>query len=341
MKRAVFVFLLIGIIAGGAFAQIRFGASAYVGVQFESPFSETQARETVSIVHRKEGPSNLDFFMIGTRDNFGFRLDLNYQVAADVPVRLDGLYGWANLFNDSLNLAFGQISNGRWVSNLDADHIVTFDEISGFRVSYNVPILPGLNVGAAFPAEGLTNEDFDLHRFARRIIFGASYVHPMFNTVFAYDLGANTRMLFGFNLAGIGIMSSAGLQAVVSNLATWDNRILSGEVQLRERVEFRLTRELSVSLLSAQTFFGNEYRDTFLLFNLGFAYRVNPIVTLFLSGEISSPDYFETNTYKITPSIEIGLGGMGLLYIEYQLELGRYRMDSFHRVSIGLDLRIF
>jgi len=341
MKRAVLVFFLFGILVGGAFAQITFGASAYVGIQLESPFSDTHTSETVSATHRTEGPSNLDFFMTGSRDNLGFRLDLNYQIAAQDTVRLDGLYGWANLFDNSLNLAFGRISNGRWVSVLDADHKMTFDEITGFRVAYDVPLVPGLNIGAAFPAEGLTDEEYDLEKFFRRVIFGASYIHPLFTAVFAYDLGSNTRMLFGFNLAGFGSLTSAGIQVVVRNMATWDNRILTGELQVRERVEFRITREFSVSALASQTFFGHPDRDTALLFNLTASYRLHPIVTAFLSGEISSPDYFETNTYKIRPSLEFALGGAGFLYVEYELELGRYRMDSFHRFGIGLNVRVF
>jgi len=341
MKRAFFIFFLFGVFTAGAFAQITFGATAYVGIQVESPFSDTHTSETVSATHRREGPSNIDFFMVGTRDNMGFRLDLNYQIAAEDPVRLDGLYGWTNLFDNSLNLAFGRISNGRWVSVLDADHKMTFDEITGFRVAYDVRLLPGLNVGVAFPAEGLTDEEYDLEKFFRRVVFGASYVHPLFTAVFAYDLGSNTRMLFGLNLAGFGSLTSAGIQMVVSNMATWDNRILTGQIQLRERVEFRITREFSVALLASQTFFGHPDRDTALLFNLTASYRFNHIITAFLSGEISSPDYFETNTYKIRPSLEFAMGGAGFLYVEYELELGRYRMDSFHRFGIGLNIRIF
>jgi len=341
MKRAAFLFLLFGIIAGGAFAQVTFGGEAFVGIQLETPFSDTNQKETVGLTHRDEGASKLNFFTTASRENYGLKLDLTYQVAAENPVSLNGLYGWARVLDKSMKLTLGQISDGIWVSNLDADHEVTFDEISGLRVDYNVPLLKGLNIGAAFPANGLTDEDFDLEKMPKKVIFGASYVHYLFNAVFAYDLGSNTRMLFGFNFTGIDDLTSAGVQMKVSNMATWEDRVYSGEIQLLEKVGYRIIRPLNVSMLFGQTIFGNPDKDVFLLFNLTTSYRLFPKLTAYVSGEISSPDYFETNTYKVKPGLEFSLGGMGLLYMEYELELAKYKTDSFHRFGIGMEIKAF
>ena len=340
MKRAIFVLLLLGVLAVGAFAQISFSGEAYAGVMLESPFSETNSKQTVELTHRDEGAPKFNFVAAAARENYGIKLDLTFQTTN--PISLNGIYGWVNFLDKSLNLTMGQISDGLWVSSLDSDHEETFDEISGFRVDYNVPLLKGLNVGAAFSAEGLTDDEFNLDKFAKQIMFGASYVHYLFNTVLAYDLGGNTRMLFGFNFTGIDDLTSAGVQMKVSNIATWENRLVGGEIQLFEKLGYRIMRPLNVSLLLGQTFYGKKPdKDTFLLFNLAVSYRLLPNLTAYLSGEISSPDYFETNTYKIKPSLEYTLGGPALLYVEYELELGKYKMDSFHRFGFGMDIKAF
>ena len=341
MKKAVFIFLLLGILAGGAFAQVTFGGKAYAGIQLEKPFSDTNKKETVSFTHRSEGAPKLDFFTIAASEYFGIKLDLTYQAVNENPVSLNGLYGWAYLLDKSLKLDLGQISDGKWVSVLDSDHEETFDEISGFRINYTVPQVKGLNIGAAFSAEGLTDEDFDLEKFFKQIVFGASYANALFNTVLAYDLGSNTRMLFGFNFTGIDDLTSAGIQMKVSNIATWDNRIYTGELQLLEKLGYRVVRPFIVSLLLGQTFYGNPDKDVSMLFNLGASYKLLPNLTAYVSGEISSPNYFETNKYKIKPGFEYSLGGLGLLYVEYELELAQYKMDSYHRFGFGLEILAF
>ena len=341
MKRAVFVFLLLGILAAGAFAQLTFGGKAYAGIQLEKPFSDTNKKETVSFTHREEGAPKLDFFAIAASEYYGVKLDITYQAVKENPVGLNGLYGWAYSMNKALKLDMGLISDGKWVSSLDADHEETFDEVSGFRVNYSVPSVAGLNFGAAFSAEGLTDEEFDLDKFFKQIVFGASYANTMVNTTFAYDLGSNARMLWGLNFTGIDDLTSAGIQMKVSNMATWKNRVYSGEMQLLEKLGYRVVRPFIVSMLFGQTFYGNPDKDTFLLFKPAISYRLQPKLTSYFSYEVSSPDKFKTNTHKIKPGIEYSLGSMGLLYVEYELELAKYEMDSFHRFGFGLDIKAF
>ena len=334
MKKIVTVLILFSLFAGTAFAQLSFSGDVYSGIQYKRDFNDNDA---VSAQHRKEG---LPLFnLIGTvgKENYGAKLDTSFQVTNDGAnsLSLHGIYGWVNFWDNQIRLTMGKISDGVWVSSLDADHEFVFDEITGVRVEYKTPI-QGLRIGAALPTQ-----DYDLEATAKRAIFGASYVNAMFNAVIAYDSGNNDNVLFGFNFTGIDNLTSAGIQVKANNLATWDNALVGGIVQVNEKIGYRVMKPLNVYLLAGQTIYADKDQDIALTIEPGASYRLMPNLTAFLDLGISTPNYFETITYKINPSLEYTLKGPALFYVEYELELAKYKGDSFHTFGFGIDVKAF
>ncbi|MCL2382571.1 MAG: hypothetical protein FWC64_13445, partial [Treponema sp.] len=244
MKKAIIVSLLLSVLAGGAFAQVSFSGEVHAGVQFQRPYGED---ETITTTHREYGAPKFDFTATVMRENYGARLDTTFQMTDDPNghFTLNGIYGWVSFGgffgSDSFRLTMGEISSPAWVTNLDVNlPEFRFDEIRGFRVEYATPV-QGLSVGAAFRAEGQ-----DARRFAEQVILGATFIHPLFNAVAAYDVGRDTNFLFGFNFTGLPDLT-AGLQLQVDNLAIWDYAIFGSPGMLRTyyKVGYRITRPLT------------------------------------------------------------------------------------------------
>jgi len=330
MKRLITVSLLLGVLAGNVFAQLTLSGEAYVGFQLEKPFNDTD--ETLGAYHRKKGAPLFNFMATAARENYGVKLDTNFQTTN--PLSINGIYGWVNFLDKSLNLTIGKISDGKWVSSLDADHEITFDEITGFRLEYKTP-LPGLNVGAAFTAD-----DYTFEKFGKKTVLAASYVNPMLNTVIAYDLGNNARLLWGLNYTGIDELTSAGIQLKAINLASWESPVYPGEILITEKVGYRVMRPLVVSLLLSQTMYGID-KDTVLLFNPSVSYRLFDNLTASFGLKVESPDYFETQVISIKPCVEYRLKGAALFYTEYEMTLAKYKGGSLHRFGFGIDVKAF
>ena len=172
------------------------------------------------------------------------------------------------------------------------------------------------------------------------MIFGATYVNPMFNTVIAYDMGSNAQLLFGFNFTGIDKLTSAGIQLLATNLATWDSASVGGEILINEKVGYRIMRPLTVSLLMSQTFYGTSGKDARLYFTPAVAYKILPTLTASLSLEIGSDDLFKNTNMTITPCLEYALKGPALFYVQYELELVAMKEHN-HRFGFGIDVKAF
>ena len=336
MKKVIIFSILFSLLAGNAFAQLTFSGEAYAGAQYKRDFN---GDDSADVYNRIKGGPYFDFGASLVKENYGMKLSTIYQTTSDLQLAdafsLNGLYGWVNFLDNSIRLTMGQISDAVWVSSLDVDHEFYFDDITGFRVEYKTP-LPGLSIGAAFPAK-----DYDGEKFAKKIIFGASYIHPMFNTVFAYDMGNNAQLIYGFNFTGVDQLTSAGFQIKASNLATWDNPLVGGVVQVNEKVGYRVIRPLTLTLLAGQTFYGDKDTDVTLFFTPGIAYRIIPALTACLDVEIFSENYFESQVITINPYLEYSLKGGALFYIEYELALAKYKKDSYHAFGFGIDIRAF
>ena len=176
MRKLVLLALIFGVFITNVFAQLTFSGEVYAGVQLEKAYDED---EKIGIFHRDEGAPKFLFVATTQKENYGAKLDMSFQATTPFTQTLNGIYGWVNLWENNIRLTMGKISDGVWVSSLDADHEFVFDEITGFRVEYKTP-LPGLRVGFAVPTQDNTLEDT-----AKRAIFGASYVSAMFNSVVA------------------------------------------------------------------------------------------------------------------------------------------------------------
>ena len=336
MKKTIVFCLIFSVLAANAFAQLSFSGSMYAGVQLEIPFVEGED-VMVNTLHREEGAPTFNFTATASRPGFGARLNTTFQYAETDPLTLNGIYGWANFLDNSLRFTVGRINDAVWVGNLDSNSVIEFDVITGFRLDYTTPI-PGLSVGAAFPAA-----DHDVELFAKKVMLGAMFMHPMFNATLAYDMGNNTRALFTFNYFGIPNLE-LGIQAFGRNLSSWDCPQHSGSLELTQRVSYRVIRPLTVSMLFGQVFSGVPDRDILLSFSPRAQYRINPAITAFLDIEITTPDYFsspDTMTTRVRPSVEFSLGGPAVFYAQYELFMGHFESQSFHRFSIGIDIRAF
>ena len=338
MKRTIIVILLLSILAGSVFAQLSFSGEAYAGFQLEKTYDND---EIVSATHRKEAAPKFEFIATAFRENYGIKFDTTFQTTN--PFTINGIYGWVDFLNNTIHLSMGKISDAKWVSSLDSDHEIFFDKITGFRLEYRTP-LQGLNVGAAFPAD-----DFSFEKFAKKIIFGASYVQALFNTVIAYDMGNNGRLLFGFNFTGIDDLTSAGIQFKANDFATWDNPLRGGEIYINEKVGYRIMRPLIVSLLAEQKIYknpvtlGDPDSDVDLLFMLTGSYRILPVLTGSLTFGLGSPNKFNQTNFILKPCIEYSLKGPALFYVEYELnvnDIADKKQDN-HRFGFGIDVMAF
>ena len=338
MKKSIIVSLLFCVLAGGVFAEITFSGEGYAGIQVEKPFLWDN---TVSATHRKEGAPKFNFVATAARENYGIKFDTDLIVTDPFAPRLNGIYGWVDFLDDSIHLSMGKISDAKWVSNLDTDNEVFYDKITGFRVQYKTP-LEGLSIGAAFPALGL-NGDFNFERMAKKTILGASYIHPMLNSVIAYDMGNNARFLFAFNYTGIDDLTSAGIEISTINLATWDSTVEGywGELTVKEKVGYRVIRPLIVSLLAGQTYYNDSDTDSMLFFTPSASYRILPALTGILSMELRTADMFKTQTVTLTPCIEYTLKGPALIYVQYQVIIAPEKEDSAHKFGFGIDIKAF
>ena len=340
MKKSIVVLLLFSVLASNVFAQLTFSGEAYAGFQIEKPYN---AGETVSAVHRDEGAPKFEFIATAVRENYGIKLDTTFQTTN--PFNLNGIFGWVDFLNNTIRLSVGKISDAKWVSSLDPDHEYFFDKITGFRIDYKTP-LEGLSIGAAFPAN-----DFDFDRFVRKFIFGATYAQALFNSVIAYDIGNNGKFLFGFNFTGIDELTSAGVQLLAINLATWDSESPGywGEIHINEKIGYRIMRPLTVSLLAGQKYYaepnvdGDDNSNLALSFALSASYRIISNLIASLTLELSSPNKFDQVDFAITPCVEYSLKGPALLYVQYEfslVDIGDTKQDN-HRFGFGIDIMAF
>jgi len=365
MKKAIIVFLLVGVFAGGAFAQVEFSGSAHIGIQLQD---SPDADVSITTDHRKYGAPRLDLSASVTRGNYGVRLDTR-ATGSGLAVR--GIHGWVDFNsivtdNDSLELSLGQFSSGKWVIQLDSDFDeLLFDNITGFRLVYNTP-LQGLSLGAAFRAEGYNTKEF-----AENIIFGGTYISPLFNAVFAYDLSQNVRTLFGIDFPMVpGLPDlSLGFKLLATGLATWDSPGVTlpggvvepfshaGQLTLYQRVGYRVAQPLNVSVIASQKFFGApEIDGVQWMVGPGLSYRNRNLPNLTASiramidnyshlpsGQLPGPETdFNTKNLTIRPAIEKSLTGPALFYIQYELLLPDFAPDrAVHTVGIGLEVRAF
>jgi len=338
VKKISIALSLFSVLAASAFAQISFSGEVHAGIQIDIPYDRTEA-ETINALHPREAEPRFNLVGTVTREHYGARFDAVFQHTVD-PARhftLNGVYAWVNFDgpfgDDSLRLTMGQISSAVWVSSLGPDHEYYFDAVRGFRVEYWTPI-PGLQVGAAFRTDG-----HDFQSFFKQMIVGASFVHPLFNAVFAYDLGGNANLLFGLNYTGMPDLI-AGAQVMANHLASWDSFPV-GMLQFNQKVGYRITRPLTVSLLTGQTFFGAGDRDTALFFTPSVSYSFLPDLSGTFSVEFFSADYFDTRVITFDTRFEYMLRGPALFYLGYELRLARYKRDSHHRISFGIEIRAF
>ena len=345
MKKAIIIFLLIGTLAGSAFAELTFSGDVYIGVQLRNA---PGADESITTDHRNYFAPEFNLSATVSRENYGARLVTR---AEGTSFTIRGIYGWVDFFDNSLRLSMGRFSDGMWVIRLDSDlsELSMDGNITGFRFAYSTP-LPGLSVGAVFRADRHNMEEF-----FQQMIFGATYVSPFFNAVFAYDLGQNVRTLFGINFPTFHFLGlpdlSLGFKLLANNLATWDSTpaLTSGSLSMYQRIGYRISWPVSVSLIASQTISGApEIEYTTLMFGPGITYRnrLAPSLTGSLRLLIDSPDHFATTNLTLRPAIEKSLAGPALFYVQYEWRLpdvgSSNPMDrAVHTFGFGIEIRAF
>ncbi|MCL2381880.1 MAG: hypothetical protein FWC64_09875, partial [Treponema sp.] len=120
MKKAILLFSLLSVLAGGAFAQVSFSGSVYAGVRLHIPYD---GDESITTNHRDYDDPQFNLTATVMRENYGARLVTRTRMLdgeGDFAVR--GAYGWVNFAgpfgDDSLRLTVGQISSPAWVTRL-------------------------------------------------------------------------------------------------------------------------------------------------------------------------------------------------------------------------------
>ena len=346
MKKVCITLLLVCTMAGLAFAQLTFTGDVYVGFEFLKVFDQ---EEQITMTPRSESASMFNLGANLTRENYGAKMDLSF-VASDNPMSLKRIYGWADFLDNSLRLSVGNSIDAAWVTNLDPDTERFFDEINGFRLNYRTP-LTGLSVGVAFRGwDSRRGTPMNITQMGQRIIFGANYIHPMFNAVGAYDMGGNAGFQLGVNYTGMDNLTSAGIQIRAERIASWDHPNDFGQLELFQKVGYRIIRPLTVSLLTGQLIYGTDQREIELSFTPSVSYRIMPGLTASLAGSLriennynltAFPDDKTFMLYSVTPSIEYALRGPAVLYAEYELNIGKYYSQSYNRFGFGIEIKAF
>jgi hypothetical protein len=326
MKKFIAVSVLLCVLAGGVFAQITLGGEFYTGVTLDIP---NDGDESIGVSHREKGNTLFEFNAVVNKDRFGAKLDTSFVKQPTDFFRLNGIYGWTYFLDKQIRLTLGDISDAIWVTPLDNEYHL--DDVAGFRLEYRTP-LPGLSVGAAFDAG-----DYTMEKFFKQIVFGASYVHALFNTVAAYDTGSNANMIFGFNFTGIDQLTTAAIELKGSNLALWEKM---GSFILDEEVAYQIIGNFTAVLHLGQSFYGKADSDLGLLFRPGVKYRFLPPLTGFLDLEFNSQDTFKTTNMIVHPWVEYSLGNLGLLYLEYKLSLPDMKAPA-HTIGLGMEIKAF
>jgi hypothetical protein len=334
MKRTVIVLFLSAVMAGSAFAQLTLSGDAYVGFSVKKPYDEA---DVYGIEHRKEGQPKFNFAAMARRENYGIKLDTKFQynpASSSDFFTLNGIYGWTYFLDNSIRVSLGKISDAVWATSLDSnnENVWNFDEVTGLRAEYKTP-LEGLSVGAAFNAG---DQNYNTENLFRRTIFGASYIHEMFNTVAAYDLGNDDRVLLGFNFTGIEELTTAGIQLKATSLTHWKEQ---GILSVHEKAAYRVMRPLTVSLYLKQQFSGDS-EDIGLNFIPGCSYKINPLLTASLDVDIGTVDSFKTTDLTLKPCLEYTLKGPALFYVQYELKLAEFKKNS-HSFGVGMDIKAF
>jgi hypothetical protein len=326
MKKIIVLLVLFGVLAGGVvYAEITFGGEMYTGITLDIP---ANGDESIGVHHREKGNTLFELDAVVNKDNFGAKFDTSFIKQPADFFRLNGIYGWVYFLNKQIRLTLGDINDAVWVTTLDNEYHL--DNVSGVRVEYKTP-LPGLSVGAAFDAG-----DYTMEKFAKQIIFGASYVHALFNTVAAYDMGDNADAIFGFNFTGIDQLTAAGIELKADNLALWDK---TGSIFIDEEIAYGVTSEFTAILHLGQSY-SNPDGDLGLAFRPGVRYKILPALTAFLNVEVKSEDVFKTTDLVVNPWLEYSLGGLGLLYLEYEMSLPDMKTPA-HTIGFGLEIKAF
>ncbi|MCL2380758.1 MAG: hypothetical protein FWC64_04080 [Treponema sp.] len=355
MKKVIIVFVMAGVLAGSAFAQVSFSGEASMGIRLTNP---PGGDESITTQHRDDilTAPRFDLSATVTRENYGARLVTRAQgsPAQGGTFGVRGIYGWVDFnglasANDSLRVAIGNFADGLWVMQLDADFSEQIIDLvqPGLHLTYATP-LQGLTVGAAFRAAGQ-----DMETLAEQMMFGGTFITPFFSTIFAYDLGNNGRTLFGVNVPTFGFAGlhdlSAGFKLFGMNFATWDSTSpgFMGILTMYQRVGYRISWPLSVSLIASQRLFGSpDVNDVELMFGPGVAYRINPDLTASFRAMLDSPDHFSTTNMTLRPAIELMLTGPALFYAEYEFRLPDIGSSNpgnraVHTIGFGLEIRAF
>jgi hypothetical protein len=150
-------------------------------------------------------------------------------------------------------------------------------------------------------------------------------------------MGGNAQAVFGFNFTGVDRLTTAGLELKAGNLALWDKM---GSVIIDEEAAYRIVNDFTAILHLGQTLYGTSGNDPELRFRPGVKYRIVPALTAFLDVEFNSPDMFKTTNLVVHPWVEYSLGGLGLLYLEYQATLPGMKKPA-HLIGFGLDIKAF
>ncbi|MCL2380050.1 MAG: hypothetical protein FWC64_00485 [Treponema sp.] len=337
MKKALLVFLLFSVLSASVFAQVSFSGSVYAGIRLQMPHDGDEA---FGVYHREDNFSRVprfDFTASVVRENYGARLDTTFQMPSDPMGQqfiLNGIYGWVDFLDNQFRLTMGEISSPAWVTRLDASlDEQYFDKIRGFRIEYNTPV-PGLSVGAAFRTDG-----HDFQTLGRRMIFGANFIHPLFNTVFAYDLSTNVRTLFGFNFTGIPDLT-AGIQLSGEFLASWDDAFHPGRLQIHYKAGYRIMRPLFAYVIFGQTLHGEAGVRPYWEITPGVTYQFFPGLTGRFSVTLDNFDRSPNNNLTLNTALEHTLAGPALFYAEHKLRLDN--MDrAAHTVGFGITIRAF
>jgi hypothetical protein len=348
VKKLIFGALAAGALAAaaapGAWAQVTLGGEAFVGIRIDSPYGEDAS---VTDTHREHGSPLFNLTATAAGQQHGIRLDLDFRAqGAGGDVGLNGLYAWAAFpaMGSPVRLTMGMINDPVWIARLDPSlDEMFFDALTGARLDWNVPMVPGLNAGLAFRADGAEPQ-----AVLERTVLGARYITADFGAVFVYDLGGNGRMLLGFDYFGIRNLD-LGMKMRADFLYTFGHSMFPGTLQLYQRAGYRVTRPLRVFMIMGQRFHGTE-EYAGLEFTPGATYALTPQLTGRMSLTVSSADHFNVTDLELRPTLEFSLGGAALIYAEYSLGVSdvfapdwalRRSTRPSHSVSFGIDIRAF
>lgn len=364
MKKLLIALLALSV-AGVAFAAdpaLTLSGAVKTGLTFASSDSTSATEDGMVLLQSDDVGDNVPVRveLVGayTDGDFGlkFRLRSNYEDALTFSYG----YVWGNLFNNMVTYKVGKVDDGSWGTEGDEGFDAADKVGNGLQIQ--VKPVEGLNVGVKLNAPVATKVDtytaWTYEQFSNEMSFGLGYTSDMFNFQAGYAMDSDADdsgsedfswAYFGANYKGMEALTAI-VEAKFGGLGDAD----LGWKEFNETVEYAVSEQISVGVLSWQTMFGEFYTagaikdpldgavvaDDGLLYSVKpYAnYKLNDKTTLGLAVTYAAQGDATDITVKPSATVQLGAKAKFVGFYAYDTaDSGVKGADPINTQTIQLD----